>query len=56
MTDVQLHCCKNLNIVREEVIVERNEFEFKIHITYCTGRGSVKHGKTGIKDGKKVRN
>lgn len=54
MTDLQLHCCKNLNIIREEIKLERNDFEFKVHITYCTSCGSIKHGTTGIQDGKKI--
>ncbi len=48
------HCCRNLNIVREEVKIETNGFSFKVYLTYCTGCGSIKHGTTGIKDGKKV--
>ncbi len=54
MTDLQLHCCKNLNIIREEIKLERNDFEFKVHITYCTSCGSIKYGTTGIQDGKKI--
>ena len=54
MTDLQLHCCKNLNIIREEVKLERDGFEFKVYLTYCTGCGSIKHGTTGIQDGKKI--
>ena len=52
--DLQLHCCKNLNIIREEVMIERNGYSYKLYLTYCTGRGSIKHGTTGLQDGKKI--
>ena len=51
---LQLHCCKNLNIIREEVMIERNGYSFKLYLTYCTGCGSIKHGTTGLQDGKKI--
>ena len=54
MTDKAQHCCKNLNIVRDEIMVEKNDFVFKVTITYCSSYGSKKYGGTGISDGKKI--
>ena len=35
-------------------MIERNGYSFKLYLTYCTGCGSIKHGTTGLQDGKKI--